>query len=329
MDLTFFYRNPKAGFSILKVFRTLENELASRHQMESFDVPSRRADPLSVLKNIWFVFKHRNKRGINHVTGDIHYVVLALIGCKSILTIHDLNVLNRAKNPLKKMFLHLLWFRLPLWLADEVVCISEYTKSELQKISARKDIKVIYNAIDPIHVHNPKAFNDECPVILQIGTGWNKNLNRTIAAVSQIKSHLVIVGEVDVETKTKLENLKQIYTIHCNLTDEQLLQLYNDCDIVIFCSTYEGFGMPIIEGNAVGRCVLTSDISPMTEIGIDAVSTVDPYDIISILNGLRHIINHADYREQLINNGMRNVDRFRVSEIAAQYEEIYERLLIN
>ncbi len=325
-DLTFFYRNPTAGFSILKVFRTLEDEIRTRHHVNSINVPFRRADPLSVLKNILFVFKHRNKTGINHVTGDIHYAIIALIGCKSVLTVHDLNVYNRAVNPIKRMFINLLWFKLPLWIANEVVCISEHTKSELEKISSRKDIKVIYNAVDPTHVFKPKIFNEQCPVVLQIGTAWNKNMERTILALEHIECHLIIIGAINREIETLLEKTKQSYTVKTDLTDKQLLQEYDNCDLITFCSTYEGFGMPITEGNAVGRCVVTSDISPMTEIGADAVAFANPYDLTSIADALLRIINSGKYRDSLIVNGHKNVERFQVKEISSSYESIYKSL---
>lgn len=326
MSLTLFYRNRSAGFSIHKVFGTLQAELAKTNQLISIEVPARRADLLSVIKNIIFVFKHRNKNGINHVTGDIHYAVLGLIGCKSVLTVHDLSMIDCAKNPLKRLLITLLWLRLPLWLANEVVCISEHTRRELCKVTKRKDIKVIYNAVDPTFTYLPKVFNETVPVVLQVGTGWNKNLNRVIASLENIKCHLVVIGELEEESKELLKKTNQSYSAKSGLSDQELLAEYEKCDLITFCSIYEGFGMPIIEANAIGRCVVTSNLSPMPEVGGDAVSTVDPEDQSSITSAVQQILADATYRERLILNGLKNVARFNVKEIATAYEKIYATL---
>jgi glycosyltransferase involved in cell wall biosynthesis len=87
--------------------------------------------------------------------------------------------------------------------------------------------------------------------------------------------------------------------------------------------------MPIIEGQATGRVVLTSDIAPMTEIGADAVCYVNPYDADDIRRGFCKLINDKSYREKLIAKGLENVVRFDVSAITASYLQLYQKLLKN
>ena len=108
-----------------------------------------------------------------------------------------------------------------------------------------------------------------------------------------------------------------------NLTDSELIQEYNECDIVSFCSLYEGFGMPIIEGNAIGRCVITSSISPMTEIASNAACFVNPNEIRSINEGFKKVILETDFRNSLINNGMSNIRRFEVANVSKLYINLY------
>lgn len=325
MEITYFFRNDKCGFSISKVFNTITSEISKTKKIDQYYMPAHGADLISILKNLFYVFKHRNKKGINHITGDIHYCILALIGCKSVLTIHDLSPVDCRKNPLKKYIFKLFWFRLPLLIADKVVCISEHTRNQLGKITNRKDIEVIYNAVDPSFEANLKPFNSLKPVILQVGTGWNKNLENLINAINSTPCHLVIVGSVDVSMINLLNKNKISYSLKTGLTDAELLLEYYKCDIVSFCSIYEGFGMPIIEGNAIGRCVITSAISPMTEIAANAACLVKPDDIISIENGLKQIIFDADYRNQLINNGFSNILRFKVADISKSYINLYSK----
>jgi glycosyltransferase involved in cell wall biosynthesis len=96
--------------------------------------------------------------------------------------------------------------------------------------------------------------------------------------------------------------------------------------MVIFASTYEGFGLPIIEANAVGRPVVTSDIYSMPEVAGDAACLVNPFDVSNIRTGVLRVIQDESYRRKLIENGFKNVERFKPNAIAQQYLELYKEL---
>jgi glycosyltransferase involved in cell wall biosynthesis len=112
-----------------------------------------------------------------------------------------------------------------------------------------------------------------------------------------------------------------------DLTDRDLLIAYQESDIVTFCSVYEGFGMPIIEANAIGRPVLTSNISPLIEVAGDAACFVNPDDANSIRDGLERIINNETWREELIRRGLANAQRFRADTIARMHASVYKTIL--
>lgn len=327
-SITYFYRNPNVGFSIERVFDTITQEIEKNIGIKKIYVPSNRALPWSMIQNMWHVFKNRNKKGINHITGDIHYCVIALFGCKTVLTIHDLVFIDNVKNPLKRFFKWLFWLYFPVKLSDEVVCISTRTKESLLKYINVKNVSVIYNPVDPNIKFSPKIFNNECPTILHIGCGWNKNLDRVVSALSSCnKCHLRIIGKMNDGQKAFLEKSGLSYSNDSGLTDEQIVKEYETCDIVSFPSIYEGFGMPIIEGQKTGRPILSSSIEPMTEIGGDSVCFVDPFSVESIHHGFTRIIEDREYREQLVQTGLENVKHFSVKEITSQYIQVYNKLL--
>ncbi len=82
-----------------------------------------------------------------------------------------------------------------------------------------------------------------------------------------------------------------------------MLEAYHRADIVSLVSTYEGFGMPIIEGQAIGRAVIAGNVASMPEIAGDGACLVDPYDVPAIRTGILRIINDPEYRESLIARG--------------------------
>jgi glycosyltransferase involved in cell wall biosynthesis len=117
------------------------------------------------------------------------------------------------------------------------------------------------------------------------------------------------------------------YVNEYDLTTRQMVAAYRDCDLLVFASLYEGFGMPILEAQASGRAVVTSNLSSMPEVAGDGACLVDPNDIESIRAGVRRVIQDADYRAGLIAEGQRNVEQYRPERIAALYLDVYRELL--
>lgn len=327
MKITYFHRNNNSGYSIGRVFHSITQEIIKTVDIEEFHVPFYRARPLDLLRNMYFVFRHRNKKGINHITGDIHYCILPLLGCKTVLTVHDL-VTVEDKNIIKRFLKWFLWIYLPVRYADKITCISAKTESTLLKSVKTPKTNVIHNPIDPYFKYTPKEFNKEKPRILHIGCGWNKNLERVIEAIKDIPCHLRIIGKISQEQITHLKNSQVSFSHDKNLTDQQILDEYKQCDIVSFPSIYEGFGMPLIEGQMTGRVVVTSNIEPLIEIGGSGACFVDPYDSNSIKEGFSKIIVDDKYRNLVIANGIKNVKRFSIKNIASDYIKLYTNLNI-
>ena len=269
----------------------------------------------------------RHAGRINHITGDVHYLAMALPSRGLVLTIHDCALLNLLKGPAREVFRR-IWFTCPMRSAEVVTTISVAMKKELESHfpNAVDKIRVVPNCVRGEFVPEPKTFPEGEPVILQVGTGWNKNLEGVAAALRGIPCRLVIVGEPTPNQIEFLEIQGIRYTALGRASDAEVLEAYRNCDMVVFASVYEGFGLPIIEAQAMGRPVITSDFGAMAEAAGQGAFLVNPTDPASIRAAVLRIVADPDFRSQLIGKGFENVTKYRPDAVARAYASIYDEV---
>ena len=289
------------------------------------ELPYAGASPRVILRNNKFA---RSKQAeINHITGDCHYLALAFKN-KSILTIHDVKSALYG-NFIQQLYVKLFWFWLPALFVKRITVISKFTKYELEIIIpfAKNKIRVIHNPINSVLKQVPYQFQSKCPEILFIGTKSNKNLEQSLTAIKDLNCEAVIIGKLSIGQKELLEQYHIIYKNKLDLTYEEVVECYHRCDLVCFISTYEGFGMPIIEAQAIGRPIITSNLGAMREVSNGTACEVDPNDVNAIKESIKKILEDEKYRQQLIKDGLHNVKRFQPKLIAGQYIDLYKEVL--
>lgn len=322
MKINLIYRKKRPEFnSIENVFDTLLPYLkVKKNELPFFSAGiNQRKKNIAFVKNI--------KANLLHITGNDHYLILGLKNRKTILTIHDIEILKRTSG-LKRYLLKKIWFDLPIKYATVVTTISEFSKNEIESLGRyNTPIKVIHNPITLSLKYTPKPFNTEKPNILHIGTKRNKNLTNLIEALKGISCNLTIIGEPNSIQKNSLKSSNISYSVKTNLTNNEMIIEYENADILSFISTYEGFGLPIIEAQACGRPILTSNLASMPEIAGKGAYFVNPYSITDIKTGVLELINNVELREKIINTGLENIKRFEPQKIANQYEKLYNQIL--
>ena len=278
------------------------------------------ASPIRILKNICSV--KAAPANIYHITGDVHYMALAYRK-RAILTVHDVDSAFTGSF-IKRMYVRLFWFWLPALFVKKITVISEFTKQQLTTIipSFAHKITVVYNPVNPKIQPHIKDFN-VTPTILLLGAKSNKNLERSLQAIKDIPCKVVIVGELSAAQTRLLASLKISYTHKQNIPFDAIVTCYKQADIVCFLSLYEGFGMPIIEAQATGRVVLSSNIGAMKEIAGIGAHLVDPYSVEDIRAGILKIISDTSYRTSLIELGFTNASKYSLDNTVSSYMRLY------
>lgn len=332
-DVTLFFRQPRPEYhSLEQLFDCLLTGL----RQEQPTVAVRKAVcPHSrvSLRNLWrnVRFARRNRGAVNHITGDVHYLALGLPARQTILTIHDCVLLTRyPKTHPMYWFYYYLWYKWPTDRAAVVTTISEKSKEELvHRIGVRSEkVIVIPNFYDPVFDDSTDLFqsNTPKPIVLQIGTGPNKNLERVIDALAGLNCRLAIIGDVSDAQRQRLTRSGLDYTTASNLSRADLRARYAAADVIVFASTYEGFGLPILEAQAMGRPIITSNLSPMREVAGAGTILVDPQSTASIREAVQGLLNDPARRADLVERGRQNVTRYGLTRTLTAYWEQYNRI---
>ncbi len=321
----YIFRQHGLGFSIETLFDNIIKYLPPQIQAQKISLPHH-TGTIGRLKNLLFVQK-LNSCDLYHVTGDVNYIALTLPGNKTIITVHDIESLF-DKNPIKNQLKKLFWLKLPLSKARHITVISDKTYQQIKKIiSNPQKITLIPNCIEDSWFEIEKTRKPENNKILVIGTKKNKNLENIIKAVKDLNVQLIIVGKLNESQKRLLKGIN--YQNFYGVSRQQMKQLYLQSQILLFPSLYEGFGLPIIEAQALGIPVITSNLEPMKSVAANAALLVNPYEPNEIKTAIIQTFNSHSLKQELSKAGYKNANQYRCSKIALKYAQLYQNLLQN
>jgi glycosyltransferase involved in cell wall biosynthesis len=105
--------------------------------------------------------------------------------------------------------------------------------------------------------------------------------------------------------------------------DDDLLQIYNACDLMVFPSFYEGFGLPILEAMACGRAVVCSNTSSMPEVANAAALLFDPGNIGEIVRAMRDVLLDQELRSRMERLGVQRASLFTWEKTAQKTLQLY------
>jgi len=281
---------------------------------------------MNKIRNIFFTLNQ--KADFHHISGDIHYIVLALVFKKTIITVHDLYY-TRDRNVLKSFIFSLFWIYIPFFLTRKIIAISDTTQKEIVSYfrGFGKKTTVIPNFVRDDFLSFPAQKMGKSPHrVLHIGTKKNKNLEGLILALKDLPLELIIVGKLTDSQKELLRQNKITFQEEINLPIEKMMYLYATSGMLHFASMSEGFGLPILEAQCLGLPVITSDKSPMREVAGAGAMLVNPYEPNEIRAAILALYQDDDVRENIINEGYQNVKNYTFTVVAQRYLNLYRSM---
>ena len=218
---------------------------------------------------------------------------------------------------------------------DKIFTVSNYSKDEIIKFYNINPDKTTVTHLAPDDsfkkiievgkIENLKEKHGLNKFILCIGSIFNRRHIPEIVAAFERNAReykdyqLLIIGknrthpfmDIDRKIKTANNNLGRNAIIHLDfVSEEDLFTFYSSCEINIYLSDYEGFGLPVIEAQFFGKPVITSYNSSLIEVGGDSVEFVKENNVEEIYESIKKVISDESYRLDLIKRGNENLKRF-------------------
>ena len=326
--------------------RPFDNEFifADNVKAVQIGVPAR----LPILFKLWFEYSVH--RALKKHRADVFFSGDAYLSLRSkvpaVMVSHDLAFIHYPEHlPAHHLRYYKKYFPLFHKRANHIIAVSEATKTDIiQQFGISTDmITVGHNA-------TPKGFSpvDEAtktkirnhysegnPYFIYLGSLHpRKNIVKLIEAFSTFKAkyktehHLVIVGRPawnfnQIQKAFDLSAFKDEIHMYHDIKDEAK-EMLASAEALIYISTFEGFGIPILEGFSSGVPVITSNISSMPEVAGDAAILVDPTNQAEIVAAMRSIHSDTNLTSSLIAKGHKRTTAFDWDRTA---EIVYDSIL--
>jgi glycosyltransferase involved in cell wall biosynthesis len=240
--------------------------------------------------------------------------------------------------------------------ARRVACVSHATMNDLRRLSQvlPTQMTVIENGLN--YPFKPMEHSEAMARLAKLleaegamwsgrfilhvgGNQWYKNRNGAVEIYQQLLQQypkratppdFFLVGKPwpsQLREKVEMAGLDDAIVELNDVENEDLRALYSTADALLFPSLMEGFGWPIIEAQACGCPVVTSNVAPMSEIGGEAAVYIDPRSWTSAAKSLFALLSESDSQKaERRAKGLANAARFSVGRMIERYIEEYNYL---
>ena len=280
----------------------------------------------------------------------LHVQFTAPLACPVpvVVSVHDVSFLKHPEFFPNFRALQLRWtVNRTIRSASKILTLSDFSSAAIQQaygvgpddivvapLAAAQEFRPLHidNALDAVR----SRFQLPAPYILSVGDLQpRKNQIGLIAAFAdlvknfpQLRHRLVLAGKETwfapkVHEAAKASGVADRIRFLGFVTDQDLLHLYNACDLFVFPSFYEGFGLPVLEAMACGRAVTCSNTSAMPEVVDGAAILFDPHSTAAITRAMADLLRDAELRARMERLGQQRAAHFSWQKSAQTTLDVY------
>lgn len=294
------------------------------------------------------VFLRSRNCSINHFFHQNFAYIICLLPIRNpIVTCYDLIFFkDKYVSPFQRTFNNLCLNGMKR--ADKIITGSEFSKKDIVEclnIESSK-VKVAPFAYDSeLYKQTETGLSDKYglrnnKIVLYVGSEQKrKNVDKILKAIALVKKKcpgivFVKVGKPG-ESSAREKLMDLIYGLKIDenvrfidyIEEEDLPPIYNMADVFVFPSSYEGFGLPVIEAMACGCPVITTKKTSLVEVAGDAAICVDPNDIEELARMIIRVLDDKEVAEKLRKKGLLQAKKFRWETTVKVIEQVYRNTL--
>ncbi|MGB2138453.1 MAG: glycosyltransferase family 4 protein [Flavobacteriales bacterium] len=302
------------------------------------------------FSSLWRTIKLKNdlvKDGISHFHGLSHELPYGIqnTNIKTVVSIHDL-IAIRYPQYFKKVdrISYVKKSQYACQIADKIIAVSQQTKEDIIRFfNIEEDkIEVIYQGCNKVFQEEQSAdfkisvsTKHQLPkkYLLYVGTiEERKNLYNLLRCLKELPDYqLVVIGNgkayknkcLDFINENKMNDRIKILS---DLSLKEMAAIYQQADIMIYPSFFEGFGIPILESLFCGVPVITSQGGCFAEPGGKYSSYINPNDIEQMKSEIVDISTNISRRKKMIEEGKKHAQNFTDDKIAERLMNLYQNI---
>lgn len=281
----------------------------------------------------------------------LHVQYTAPVGCVTpiVVSVHDVSFLEHPEYFTRNRAWQLQWtVRRTVNRAAKILTGTEFSRKSILKVyggleedkvvvvpnAAASEFRPIAHEAATAAVRERFAIRE--PFILSVGDlqprknhiGLIRAFSRLARAYPHLKHNLVLAGKPTwfadrVREAARESGVADRIQFFGFVSDDDLLQLYNACDVMVFPSFYEGFGLPALEAMACGRSVACSNTTALPEVVDSAAILFDPYRVDEIARAIADLLLDAELRARMERLGLQRAAHFSWQKTAERTLEVF------